>query len=232
MSIQLKDYYTDVIPAAYLDTPKHYRTEELVNIAANGRLLICGGSGSGKTTCMMNVVDAMNCWDTVTLIAKTLEEPLYRYWQDRMRDEQVHRKLKWFHVSSDLASLPQVDKYDPRLFNLVVIDDMLLEGKEKLTPLMDFYTRSRKYGIFLVFLSQSYFKTPKYARDNTSYLILLGDLGAREARRICTELASRLADTDKVVEIYNNAVRSSNDWFLFDRMEKQCVGMKYRKNFG
>ena len=182
---------------------------------------------------MMNVVDAMSCWDTVTLVAKTLEEPLYRYWEDRMRHQQVHRKLKWFKVSDDLADLPPVDTYDPRrLFNLVVVDDMLLEGKEKLAPLMDFYTRSRKYGIFLVFLSQSYFKTPKYARDNTSYLILLGDLGAREARRICTELASRLADTDKVVEIYNHAVRSSIDWFLFDRMEKQRVGIKYRKNFG
>ena len=28
MSFQPKNYYTDVIPKSYLDTPKHYETEE------------------------------------------------------------------------------------------------------------------------------------------------------------------------------------------------------------
>ena len=40
---------------------------------SDSRLILCGGSSSGKTTALFNIIDNMDCWDRVTIIVKTLQ---------------------------------------------------------------------------------------------------------------------------------------------------------------
>ena len=120
--------------------------------------------------------------------------------------------------------------YDPALCNLVIVDDWLKAPKDQLHVLTDFYTRSRKYGVFLVFLSQRYYSTDTYFRDNTWYSVFLGDINDKVMRRICAELASRLADADEVCRMYGEAVQHWPNFFMVDRNEKVDKRLKYRKS--
>jgi hypothetical protein len=51
-------------------------------------------------------------------------------------------------------------------------------------------------------------------------------------RRVCAELQSRLAGVDEIVELYNDAMQTETDVFLYDRNEKVDKKLKYRRCFG
>ena len=97
--VALRDYYSDVLPQRYLSPHKTYRSYSKVRIDLDSRMIIYGGTGSGKTHALLNIIDAMGCWDTVTLIARTLNEPLYEYLIDRLDKDVKARRLKWAFVS-------------------------------------------------------------------------------------------------------------------------------------
>ena len=57
--------------------------------------------------------------------------------------------------------------------------------------------------MFLAYVVQSFYAADKYYRDNSNYIVLLGDLSAKELRRVSGELQSRLAGVNEIVELYN-----------------------------
>jgi hypothetical protein len=230
--IHIQNYYRDVLPPRFLTPIPHYRAEAACKIQLNSRLILCGGSSSGKTTALFNIIDNLDCWDTVTIIAKTIQEDLWEWKVDQLEQMKARNEIKWFLVSNNLDDLPPVEHYDSKLRNLVVIDDCGKESKAKRACLTDFYTRSRKFGVFLAYIVQSFYSADKYYRDNSNYIVLLSDLSAKELRRVCGELQSRLASVDETVDLYHDAMQTETDFFLYDRNEKFDRKQKYRRCFG
>ena len=145
--IEIRNYYRDVLPPRFLTPISTYPREGACRIRLNSRLILCGGSSSGKTTALFNIIDNMDCWDTVTIIAKTLQEDLWEWKIDQLQQMKERGKIQWYHVSNDLKSLPAVEHYDPKLRNLVIIDDFCKEAKAKLARLTDLY-HSRVVDLF------------------------------------------------------------------------------------
>ena len=64
-----------------------------------------------------------------------------------------------------------------------VIDDML--SNKKLHPIVtELFIRGRKLNIALVFITQSYFKVPKYVRLNTTHYFIMKISNKRELQQI------------------------------------------------
>ena len=148
------------------------------------RILIIGGSGSGKTNTLLNIVREQKDIDKIYLYAKGLIEPKYEYLIKN------HKKTGIKHLND-----PNVFIACPNTINVVYenIDDCNLSRKRKRKKLIVFddmiadimankkfhaiskelFVRCRKLNISLVFIAQSYFSVPKDVRLNaTHYLIM------------------------------------------------------------
>ena len=83
----------------------------------------------------------------------------------------------------------KMDSYNPDKENklLIVLDDMiadLISNKILNSILTELFIRVRKLNIFLVFITQSYFKVPKDVRLNTSHFFIMKIPDKRELHQI------------------------------------------------
>ena len=72
---------------------------------------------------------------------------------------------------------------------LIVLDDMItgVESNKKLSPIdIELIFRRRKLKIFMVFISQSYFKVPKTIRPNAAHYFIMKIPNKRELLQIAS----------------------------------------------
>jgi len=127
------------------------------------RMLIIGGSGAGKTQTLMNLIRIMNgTFNNIHIITKNKSEPLYEYLESKVDNGLT--------ITEGINSAPNLDDFDKKEQSLIVMDDLVLEKKQK--QLEQYFIRARKLNCSLVYLSQSYFAVPKMMRMNLNYLII------------------------------------------------------------
>ena len=146
------------------------------------RVLIIGGSGSGKTNALLNLINEQDHIDKIYLYAKDLSEPKYEYLIKKHENGGIK------HLNDPNALIERsntmdgvyknINDYNPRRKrkNLIVFDDMIADAKDnkKLQAIIEeLFIRCRKLNISLAFITQSYFSAPKDVRLNlTHYLIM------------------------------------------------------------
>ena len=82
---------------------------------------------------------------------------------------------------------------------LVVLDDMIVDmiNNKKLNSIVsEFFIRGRKLNIYLVFITQSYFKVPKYVRLNTVHFFIVKTPNKRELQQIAINHSSDISTKD------------------------------------
>ena len=106
------------------------------------RILIIGGSGSGKTNALLNLITNQPDIDKIYLYAKDPYEAKYQYLINQREKEGLD------HFKDHKADM---------------IGDMI--NNKKLNPIViELFIRGRKLGLSIVFITQSYFKVPKDVR--------------------------------------------------------------------
>ena len=223
------NYYT-LLPTKYVKKQKQYKNFDQYRISIPNRILICGSSGSGKTNVIMNLLLGMNCWTRVYLLAKNLEEPLYAFLIDEVRKVEAKLDRQILVASNTLDDLPPVDSFDPSENSVVIIDDMINEKSKKLDEVAAFWTRGRKQGVTSIFITQSYFATPKKLRQSTDVMIF-----KRLTKR---DLTSVLADfsmdrtVDELMAMYKSCRTNQVDsFFMIDMSSQQDPKYMYRCGF-
>ena len=88
--------------------------------------------------------------------------------------------------------------------------------------------RGRKRGCSLMFLSQSYFNTPKVIRQNVSYCIILKLGGTRDINSILRECSVGISK-DELLYMYDKATKKKFDVLIIN-LEKSG-NKRYRHNF-
>jgi hypothetical protein len=74
-------------------------------------LLAVGSTGSFKTNSVLQIILAYGpVWDSFTLCAKTLDEPLYNWFKDYMAEQKRQGQIKWYRICDDLLDLPPLDQ--------------------------------------------------------------------------------------------------------------------------
>jgi hypothetical protein len=199
------------------------------------RMLFIGPSGSGKNVSLWNFIRLVDHWDTIIVIAKQLDQPIYNELKERAQKAEKRRKRRIWAGSESLADLPDLNDFDPKENNLVVIDDFICSEPKELKRVEEYFIRGRHKNVTPCFLSQSYFDTPKKVRRNANIVVIKQLTNVGDMRRILKEYTVS-AKPEKVIEMYEMSIDSSEDgdptihWFCLDNTNTND-NLKFRKNF-
>jgi hypothetical protein len=92
----------------------------------------------------------------------------------------------------------------------------------------EYFIRGRKKGASIMFLSQSYYNTPKIIRQNVNYVVILKLGGTRDINSLLREVSIGLTK-EQLLEMYKEATKIKFDVMIIN-LEKSG-NERYRKNF-
>ena len=122
-------------------------------------------------------------YNKIHLYARNLEHPRYQ------------NLLKMFQPISEEAGYPIIEASNDQIIpvsemtddnqKLVIFDDFICEKNQ--IPLIDYFMCGREKNCSVIYLSQSYYKTPKDIRLNCSHFCIYEFPSSNEKSLICHE---------------------------------------------
>ena len=188
------------------------------------RSLVVAPSGSGKSNFITNLISLFckgkeGTFDNIYIFCKSRDEPLYQFLGDKSNG--------LIEVHETLEKLPALNELKPSEQTLIIFDDMVTDLKKH--PLIsEYFIRGRKRGCSLMFLSQSYYGTPKIIRQNVNYCVILKLGGSRDINSIMRECSVGI-NKDDLLSMYKEATRDKFDCLIIN-LDKNG-NERYRKNF-
>ena len=150
------------------------------------RMLICGPSGSGKTNTLMHIIYDLLYYDKIYLYAKNLEQSKYQNLIDTF--QPISDEVGYNIIETSNDQILPVSKLTDDNQSLVIFDDFVCERNQR--PLIDYFIRGRHKNCSVIYLSQSYYKTPRDIRLNCSHFCIYEFLSANEKSLICREIST------------------------------------------
>ena len=169
------------------------------------RISITGGSGSGKTNVLLNLIENQPDIDKMYLYAKDPYEEKYQYLINEREGIGVghfNDPKAFIEYSNDMHDVYKyIDEYNPDKENkiLIVFDNMIsdmIHNKKLDSIVNELFIRGKKLNISLVFITQSYFKVPKDVRLNTTLFFIAKTPNKREIREIAINHLSDISTKD------------------------------------
>ena len=145
------------------------------------RILIIGGSGSGKTNVLSNLIENQPGIDKIYLYAKDPYEAKYQYLINKRESVGINHfndPKALIEYSNDMHDVyKNINYYNPDKENkiLIVFDDMIadmIHNKKLDSVVTKLFIRGRILNISFVFIGQSYFEVPKDVRLNTTDIFI------------------------------------------------------------
>ena len=180
------------------------------------RMLICGNSGSGKTNLLLHMLLSLLCYDEIFLYAKNLDQEKYQILIDEMNKISKELGFDVITVSNDKI-IPIKDLGYEDNQKLAVFDDYVCEKNQR--EIVDYFIQGRHKNCSVIYLSQSFYKTPRDIRLNCSHYCIYEFPSSRERNMISSELG-----VDK--EKYKKATKEQYDFLYVDKPRK-----KVKRNF-
>ena len=146
------------------------------------RMLIIGPSGSGKTSTLLHLINNFRPIDKIYLYTKDTDEKKYQFLINKREQAEMknlndpHAFMEYSNDMDDVSD--NINNYNKNRDKkvLIIFDDMIADIMriEKFKAIVkERFIRCRKLNISIVFITQSYFRTPKDARLNISHYILI-----------------------------------------------------------
>jgi hypothetical protein len=263
MSWPIKNMYLDVLDPKYLEKPRNFDPDRQKQIQLNllTSFIAVGATGSFKTNSVLQIILAYGpVWDSFTLSSRTLDEPLYNWFQDHMVEQKREGKIKWYRVCDDLSDIPTLDRpkqprpqvdsdeddsdaeqkadepyyygKEKQLSHCIVVDDAIMESPKRLATLNDMVIRGRKYGITLFIISQDWTRTPLAWKRNATYFVFKA-IPPRQLKRIAGDVTSDITP-DEFVKRYHAAMQEKHDMFFVDKSLSSIgqLELMFRRNLG
>ena len=175
------------------------------------RMLICGNSGSGKTNMLYHMLmKPLLFYDQIHLYGKNLEQQKY---QDMISTfDDISQSVGYnVLVCSNDDIVPVENLMDDTAQKIVIFDDYVCDKNQK--PLIDYFIRGRHKNCSIIYLSQSFYGTPKDIRLNCSHFCIYEFPSSNERNLISRELG-----VDK--EQYINATNKPYSFLYVDKPKK------------
>ena len=156
------------------------------------RILIIGGSGSGKTNALLNLINNQPDIDKIYLYAKDPYEKKYQYLINKRGKVGLNHFndpkafMEYYNMQDDYKNIEDYNPIKKREI-LIIFDDMIADmiNNNKLNPIVtELFIRGRKLNISIVFITQSYFKVPKDVRLNSTHFFIMKIPNKRELQQI------------------------------------------------
>ena len=202
------------------------------------RILIIGGSGSGKTNVLLNLTENQPGIDKIYLCAKDPYEAKYQYLINKREVvgiDHFNDPKAFIEYSYDMRNVYKIiNQYSPSKENkiLIVFVDMIadmIHNKKLNSIVTKLFIRGRKLNISLVFITQSYFKVPKDVRLNTSHFFIAKIPNKRELQQIAINHSSEITTKD-FTNIYRRCTAEPYFFLVNDTMLAPNNPLRFRKN--
>ena len=164
------------------------------------RVIIIGGSGSGKTNALLNLINNQLDIDKIYLYAKDPYEDQFLINKRESTGVKNFNDPKAFIAySDDLQDVyKNIEEYNigKKRKILIIFDDMVADiiNNEKLNPVVtELFIRGRKLNIFFVFITQSYFllyNVPKDIRLNSTHFFIMKIPNKRKLQQVALNHSS------------------------------------------
>ena len=177
------------------------------------RMLICGNSGSRKTNLLYHMlIEPLFYYDKIYLYAKNLEQEKYQNLMKEMNEASNEEAgYKIMEVSNDkiipITHLPYEDNQ-----KIVIFDDYVCEKNQR--EIVDYFIQGRHKNCSVIYLSQSFYKTPRDIRLNCSHYCIYEFPSSRERNMISSELG-----VDK--EKFKKATKMPYSFLYVDKPKKR-----------
>ena len=202
------------------------------------RILIAGGSGSGKINALLNLINNQPEIDKIYLYAKDPHEKKYQYLINKRAKVGLNHfndPKAFLEYSNDMQDVHKnIEDCNPikKRKILIVFDDVIADmiNNNKLNPIVtELFIRGRKLNISIVFITQSYFKVPKDVRLNSTHFIIMKIPNKRELQQ--TEL-NHSCDIDfrDFMNIYKKCTTGPYSFLVNDTTLPSDDPLRFRKN--
>ena len=163
------------------------------------RMLIIGPSVSGKTITLPNLMQNLNETtpiDKIYLYAKDLSEPKYEFFINNRKNTGIKRfnnSTAFIEYSNDMDDVfTNIHDYNKKRKRkvLIVFDNLIadiMSSKKFKAIIKKLFIRYRKWNISVVFITQSYFRTTKDARLNSTHYVIMKIQSKKELQNIALE---------------------------------------------
>ena len=203
------------------------------------RILINGGSGSGKTNALLNLINDETDIDKIYLYAKNLYKAKYQLLINKREREY---RLKYFNdlkafieYSNDMDGINKNnEEYNPNKKRKIwiVFDDMIADilSNKKVNPITtELFIRRRKLNISLVFITQFYFAVPKNIRLNLTHYLFMKIPSKRELQQIVFNHSSDI-DFQDFINLYKKCTENPYSSLVIDTTLASENCLRFRKN--
>ena len=201
------------------------------------RILIVGGSGSGKTNALLNLINNQPDIDKIYLYAKDLYEKKYQYLinkREKVGLNHFNDPKAFMEYSNDMQDLYEnIEDYNPikKRKILIVFDDIIADmiNNNKLNPIVpELFIRGRTRNISVVFITQSY-KVPKDVRLNSTHFCIMKIPNKRELQQIALNHSSDI-DFKDFMNIYKKCTAEPYSFLVNDTTLPSDDPLRFRKN--
>ena len=179
------------------------------------RILVIGGSGSGKTKTLLNLINEEEDIDKIYLYAKDLSEPKYEYLIKNRKNagiKHLNDSKAFIEYSNTMNDVYEnIDIYNPNRKRkvLIVFDDMIediMTNNNFKSIIKELFIRCRKINILLVFITQSYFSVPKDVRLNSTHYLIMKINNRKELQNITINQSADIGYRD-FTKIYRECTK-------------------------
>ena len=201
------------------------------------RMLIIGPSGAGKTNTLLHLINNFHPIDKIYSYAKDTDERKYQYLihkREQAGIKNLNDPHAFIEYSSDMNdALDDINNYNKNRDKkvLIIFDDMIadiMRSEKFKTIVKELFIRCRKLNISIVFITQSYFRTPKDARLNSNHYILMKIGNKKELKNIAEENSGYL-DFKDFLKIYNHCTKEPYSFMMVDT--RPTARVTFKKNF-
>ena len=202
------------------------------------RILITGGSGSGKTNTLLNLINNQQDIDKIYLCADDPYEDKYQFLIQKRENiglKHFNDAKAFIEYSIDMCNVyKNINNYNPDEENkiLIVFDDMIadmINNKKLKSIVTEVFIRGRKLNISLVFIAQSYFKVPENVRLNTTHFLVMKISNKRQLQQIALNHSSDI-NTKGFINIYKKCTSTPYSFLVNDTTLASNDPLRFRKN--
>ena len=198
------------------------------------RILILGGSGSGKTNALLNLLNEQHDIDKMYVYARDLNKPKYQFLIKTCEDVGIKHvnNLNTFIVCQN------INDYNPsrKRKKLIYFDDTIADIMMSATLraiIKELFIRCRKLNISLAFITQSYFSIflifPKDVRLNLTHYFIMKIKNREELQNIAFNHFAEI-DYDDCKKTYRECTKEPFTFLTIDTTLPPSNPLRFRKN--
>ena len=197
-----------------------------------------GGSGSGKTNALLNLINNRPDIDKIYLYAKDPYEAKYQYLinkREKVGLDHYDDPKAFMDYSNNMQDVyKNIEDYNSNKKRkvLMVFGDMIADmiNKKKINTIVtELFIRGRKLNISIVFITHSYFKVPKDVRLNSTHFFIMKIPNKIELQRITLNHSSDI-DFKNFMKIHKKCTAEPYSFLVADTILQSDNPLRFRKN--